>query len=374
MNFRTNIRDIFEHKMPARSDDTFLIGILPGEGIGPQIIDISLKLLDTIQQCSPVRFKFEFGGAIGKEAVAKTGSSLTDEVISFCSGIFDNGGVVFCGPGGDRFVYELRREFQMFCKLTPIYRLPALKQVGVLKPGISDAVDILVVRENCAGVYQGAYGVNEVDGHVEAWHRFQYTRSQVVDIMEAAARAALGRNRKVSVITKPGGVPTISNLWDHIAREVLSAYGVAMETLEIDNACYQIIARPADFDVVVAPNLLGDIVSDVASLLMGSRGLAHSANFSKNATCAVYQTGHGAAHDLKGKNVANPIGQILSLSMMLEQNFGLASIAQKIRDAVDSVLSDQQRTSDIAEPHSHITGTAELGQMIDERLRSLLKP
>jgi 3-isopropylmalate dehydrogenase len=374
MNFRTNIRDIFEHKMPARSDDPFLIGILPGEGIGPQIIDISIKLLNTIQECTPVRFKFEFGGAIGKEALAKTGSSLTNDVISFCAGIFDNGGVILCGPGGDRFVYELRREFQMFCKLTPIYRLPALKQVGVLKPGISDAVGILVVRENCAGVYQGEYGVNEDDSNEEAWHRFKYSKSQVVDIMEAAARAALGRNRKVSVITKPGGVPTISTLWDRIAREVLSSHGVSMETLEIDNACYQIIARPADFDVVVAPNLLGDIVSDVASLLMGSRGLAHSANFSKNAKCAVYQTGHGAAHDLKGKNIANPIGQILSLSMMLEQNFGLASIAQKIRDAVDSVLSDQQRTTDIAEADSQIVGTAELGQMIDERLRSLLKP
>jgi 3-isopropylmalate dehydrogenase len=374
MNFRTNIKDIFEHKMPARSDDPFLIGILPGEGIGPQIIDISLKLLDTIQQCTPVRFRFEFGGAIGKEALAKTGSSLTNDVISFCAGIFDNGGVVFCGPGGDRFVYELRREFKMFCKLTPIYRLPALKKVGVLKPGISDAVDILVVRENCAGVYQGEYGVMEDGPDTQAWHRFQYTKSQVIDIMEAAARAALGRNRKVSVITKPGGVPTISTLWDRIAREVLSSHGVSMETLEIDNACYQIIARPADFDVVVAPNLLGDIVSDVASLLMGSRGLAHSANFSKNAKCAVYQTGHGAAHDLKGKNIANPIGQILSLSMMLEQNFGLASIAQKIRDAVYSVLSDQQRTTDIAEADSQIVGTAEMGQMIDERLRSLLKP
>ena len=374
MNYSANIRDIFDHNIAPRSGDPFLIGVLPGEGIGPQIIDISLKLLDTIQECTPVRFKFEFGSAIGKEALAKTGSSLTNDVISFCTGIFDNGGVVFCGPGGDRFVYELRRKFQMFCKLTPIYRLPALKQVGVLKPGISDAIDILVVRENCAGIYQGEYGLMEDGADTQAWQRFQYTKSQVIDIMTAAARAALGRNRKVSVITKPGGVPTISTLWDRIAREVLSSYGVAMETLEIDNACYQIIARPADFDVVVAPNMLGDIVSDVASLLMGSRGLAHSANFSKDLRCAVYQTGHGAAHDLKGKNVANPIGQILSLSMMLEQSFGLVSIAQKIRDAVNSVLSDQLRTTDIAEPHSHITGTAELGRMIDERLHSLLKP
>ena len=374
MNFRTSIRDIFEHDVPGKPGDPFLIGILRGEGIGPQIIDISLMLLKTIEQFTDVRFQFEFGGAIGKEALAKTGSALTGDVRSFCSQIFDKGGVVFCGPGGERFVYELRREFQMFCKLTPIYRLPALKQVGVMKAGIADEVDILVVRENCGGIYQGEYGVKENENDTEAWHRFQYTRSQVVDIMEAAARAALGRNRKVSVITKPGGVPTISSLWDRVAREVLSSHGVTMETLEIDNACYQIIARPAHFDVVVAPNLLGDIVSDVASLLMGSRGLAHSANFSKDLRCAVYQTGHGAAHDLKGKNIANPIGQILSLSMMLEQNFELTSIAQKVRDAVNSVLTDQLRTTDIAEHNSHILGTAELAQMIDERLRILLKP
>lgn len=373
MKERMDIHDIFENKQPPGSNDSYFIGILPGEGIGPQIIDICLKLLDTIQLCTPVRFELEFGGAIGKEALTKTGVALTEDVRTFCESVFERRGTVFCGPGGDRFVYDLRKEFDLFCKLTPIYRLPSLKEVGAVKPEVSDSVDILVVRENCAGVYQGEYGVEEVGAEEEAWHRFMYNKSQVVDIMEAAAKAALGRNRKVSVITKPGGVPTVSALWDRVAREVLTSHGVSMEILEIDNACYQVISRPRDFDVVVAPNLLGDIVSDVASLLMGSRGLSHSANFSKDLRCAVYQTGHGAAHDLKGKDVANPIGQILSLSMMLEQSFGLDSIAQKVRNAVEDVLDENHRTRDIATKDSHVVGTDEMGRRIDERLRTLLR-
>jgi 3-isopropylmalate dehydrogenase len=373
MKDRIDIRDIFENKQPPGYHDSHFIGILPGEGIGPQIIDICLKLLDTIQECTPFRFKLEFGGAIGKEALAKTGAALTEDVRLFCDLVFERRGTVFCGPGGDRFVYDLRKEFDLFCKLTPIYRLPSLKEVGVVKPEVSDSVDILVVRENCAGVYQGEYGVEEVGAEEEAWHRFMYNKSQVVDIMETAAKAALGRNRKVSVITKPGGVPTVSALWDRVAREILTSHGISMEILEIDNACYQVISRPRDFDVVVAPNLLGDIVSDVASLLMGSRGLSHSANFSKDLRCAVYQTGHGAAHDLKGKDVANPIGQILSLSMMLEQSFGLDSIAQKVRNAVEDVLAENHRTRDIATEDSHVVGTEEMGRRIDDRLRTHLR-
>lgn len=372
MNRRFDIRAIFDVGLKQASDRSLLIGILPGEGIGPELMDICLKLLGTIQECTTARFTLEFGGAIGKEALQKTGNSLTSDVRLFCEQIFERRGIVFCGPGGDRFVYDLRREFDLFCKLTPIHRHPSLKEVGAVKSGLADSVDILVVRENLAGVYQGEYGASKDGVDEEAWHRFRYTRAQVVDIMEAAAKAALGREGKVAVITKPGGVPTVSALWDRVAGDVLSSYGVSMEILEIDNACYQIISRPGDFDVLVAPNLLGDIVSDVATLLMGSRGLSHSANFSKDLRCAVYQTGHGAAHDLKGRDVANPIGQILSLSMMLEQSFGLHAIADKVRSAVEDVLSGNHRTRDIATLDSAVIGTAEMGGRINERLRTLL--
>lgn len=372
MNFRFDIHNIFGKESPHAYDESLLIGILPGEGIGPQIIDISLKLLNTIQEHTPVRFKFEFGGKIGKEAVAQTGRALTEDVRLFCEQIFTHKGVILCGPGGDRFVYDLRKEFDMCCKFTPIHRLPPLQDIGAIKSNLIDGVDILVVRENCAGVYQGEYGVSGSGNEMEAWHRFQYTRTQVVDVMTAAAKAANARDGKVSVVTKPGGVPSISSLWDKVAREILTAYSIQMEVLEIDNACYQIISRPRDFDVVVAPNLFGDIVSDVASLLMGSRGLSYSANFSKDLRCAVYQTGHGAAHDLKGLDIANPIGQILSLAMLLEQSFGLHSIASLVRTSVQEVLSENSRTRDIANPDSLVLGTDEIGRRIDDRLRANL--
>jgi 3-isopropylmalate dehydrogenase len=141
---------------------------------------------------------------------------------------------------------------------------------------------------------------------------------------------------------------------------------VSYEIFEVDNACYQIIANPGIFDVMVAPNLFGDVVGDVAALLLGSRGMSYSANYAKEMKAAVYQTSHGAAHDLAGKDVANPIGQILSLAMMLEQSFALVSIAGTLRNAVNLVLSKNIRTRDLLNSESVVVGTKAMGEMIQK--------
>lgn len=343
----------------------YKIGVLTGEGIGPDIIQICLNLLDTIQVATRVQFDIQLGGEIGKIATAKHGVSLTNEVKAFCNDTFSQGGVILCGPGGDRFVYDLRKEFELFCKIAPIHPDAAVVADGPVHESRVKATDILIVRENLAGIYQGQFGLNETP-EMLAWQQFEYSGKQVYDILHVAKEAALNRRKKVAVVTKPGGVPTISNLWQDVANEVFKQTSVDYQILEVDNACYQIIANPGIFDVIVAPNLFGDVVGDVAALLLGSRGMSYSANYAKAMKAAVYQTSHGAAHDLAGKDVANPIGQILSLAMMLEQSFALTSIANALRNAVHQVLRKNIRPRDLSNNTSVVLGTKAMGETIQQ--------
>jgi len=162
-------------------------------------------------------------------------------------------------------------------------------------------------------------------------------------------------------------VPSISRLWSERSELLAAGTGVALDVMEIDNAVYQLIARPAEFDVVVSPNMFGDVIADAGALLLGSRGLSFSGNFSSDGK-AVYQTGHGAAHDIAGTDRANPLGQMLSLAMMLEESFALPSAAAAIRLAINDVLASGKRTRDIAEAHDTVLGT----QAMTEQVRAAL--
>jgi 3-isopropylmalate dehydrogenase len=180
------------------------------------------------------------------------------------------------------------------------------------------------------------------------------------------------RQGKLRVVLKPGGIPAISKLWQSKLQELAQGSGLKPEVLEVDNAIYQVIANAQQFDVLVAPNAFGDILSDGASLLLGSRGLSYSGNFG-TAGHAVYQTGHGAAHDLAGSNRANPIGQILSLAMMLRESFGHYEAAESIEAAIEETLQGGWRTADIAETGSKVIGTKEMGARIAQQLQVALE-
>ncbi len=354
---------------PASSDA--VIGVLRGEGIGPEVVDAALGILDLVGKCTGERFDVRMGGKIGLPAQAESGRPLTPEVIDFCQTIFEERGAVLCGPGGGRFVYDLRARFDLYCKFTPIQPVPALRNVGVLKPEAVSKVDLIVVRENTGGLY---FGDGEIVGEAEksARHSFEYTEAQVHRILEAAIRLAQMRRGKLSVVLKPGGIPAISKLWQGKLEELAARAAIQPEVLEVDNAVYQLIANASRFDVVVAPNAFGDILSDGASLLLGSRGMSYSGNFGA-AGCAVYQTGHGAAHDLAGTNRANPIGQILSLAMMLRESFGHQEAAEAIETAIAETLRGGWRTADIAEGGSRVVGTKEMGARIARNLEAVLQ-
>lgn len=340
------------------------IGVLKGEGIGPEVIDATLTVLSAIQSVSNVTFEIHFGGCIGVESAKITGNPLSDQVISFCETIFARGGAVLSGPGGGRYVYDLRKHFDLFCKLNPLSVHKELRNVGRLKPEYTDGVDMIVVRENVAGIYQGEWTVHTSPaGTKSASHRFSYSWDEVARIVEVAMKISTQRRGQLAVVVKANGIPGISDLWLNCARNLAKNYDVNLAELDIDHAAYSMIQHAKELDVVVTPNLVGDILSDLGGVLLGSRGLCYGGSFSASG-CAVYQTNHGAAYDLAGTDRANPVAQILSLAMMLRESFGLTKEPGLIELAVRKLWTEGFRTKDIREPQCRIIGTRETGERV----------
>jgi 3-isopropylmalate dehydrogenase len=349
------------------------IGVLKGEGIGPEVVDAALRVLAALESSGQVRFAVRTGGAIGAEAKDQCGTPLSAEVIDFCSRVFAKDGAILAGPGGGRFVYDLRRQFDLFCKISPLRPSEALIHDARIKPEHLRNVDMLLIRENVAGLYQGQWTESsDGNGARRAEQSFGYTEPQVRRILGVAARIAMQRRGVLSVVIKDGGVPSISNLWRDCAIEIAQATGVEHSLLNVDLAAYRLVQHPQEFDVLVAPNLFGDVLADLGGVLLGSRALSFSGNFSA-AGAAVYQTNHGAAHDLAGRNQANPAGQIYSLAMLLRQSFGLMREARLIEEAVAEVWRQGLRTADLAKPGQRPLGTREMGALVAEKLIQLAR-
>jgi 3-isopropylmalate dehydrogenase len=341
------------------------IGVLNGEGIGPEVIACALQVLAAVETRSRVKFDLSFGGSIGRVSERECGQTLPDQVIEFCRGIFADGGAVLNGPGGGRYVYELRRSFDLFCKLSPLKVTEELAGARRLKPEHVRGVDILMVRENASGVYQGTWNREGMNGDRVAGHTFSYSQRDVSRILRTAARLAASRRGRLTVVYKEAGVPSISELWRDCAREASAQFAVECVLLDIDHMAYRLIQHPEEFDVVAAPNLFGDVLSDLGGVLLGSRGLCFAGTFSENGA-AVYSTNHGAAYDLAGTDRANPVAQILSLAMMLRETFHLPEESFLIEEAVREVWRQGWRTADLTEPGCRVIGTRQMGELIAE--------
>ncbi len=351
-----------------RRASPFVVGVVRGEGVGPEVVDAALAVLRAVEQEDGVRFDVRDGGDVG--APGRTGGGLLDSTAAFCADVFAAGGALFCGAAGGRWVYDLRARFDLFCKLVPLRPRPELVDAAVLRADLLDGVDILLVRENVGGLYFGEYGRR--DGGRVAYQSLTYSADQVSRIIGVAAELARLRRGHVTVVVKRGGIPAVSALWIEQAEAVRAARDVVIEVLDVDNAGFQLVTRPRTFDVVVASNLFGDVLADSATAVLGSRGLSYSANFGSEGRAA-YQTGHGAAHDLAGTDTANPIAQILTLAMMLRESFGLGEIAARIESAITAVLGAHVRTPDIAGPASTIVGTRALTEHIVRELTTVAR-
>jgi 3-isopropylmalate dehydrogenase len=343
---------------PARAPEprACTIGAIPGEGIGPEVVGAALSVLEAAAKSTGFEVDLRKGGDT-------SGRRLGDDVAALCESVFAAGGAVLCGPVGGRFVYELRGRFDLYCKLVPLQPLPALADAALVRPDLLRDADLVIVRENVGGLYFGAFGRR--DGGRVAWQELAYDTACVARIAVAAARLARLRRGRLTVVVKNGGLPALSALWREQAEAAAAAHGVAVEALDVDNAGFQLIAQPQRFDVVLAPNLLGDVLADSTTVLLGSRGLSYSANLGP-AGRAVYQTGHGAAYDLAGSDRANPVAQIRTLAWLLRDGLGLLRAAARIEAAVARVLADGWRTPDVAGPGSRIVGTRELAERIAE--------
>lgn len=350
--------------LPETRPGRRVVGYFLGEGIGAEIIPPSVELLSTVCGRLNVNLELRCGSLIGKPAILATGKALTDQAAGLCAEIFSEGGAILCGPGGGRFVYELRAHFDLYCKFTPIRPCPGLRDAGCIKPHHLRNVDILAVRENTGGLYFGQSSLTKNEsGDAMVSHHYGYTATQVRRLLKSAFAAALLRRGKICLTVKPDGIPAVSQFWRHYAEEFSAETGVELAVLEIDNAVYQLIASPQTFDVVVSPNMLGDIIADAGALLQGSRGMSYSGNFGAGGK-AVYQTAHGAGYDIAGKDLANPLGQFFSAAMLLQESFGLSEGAALIFKAISSVLSRGFRTADIANSESVVVGTKEMSRLV----------
>jgi 3-isopropylmalate dehydrogenase len=345
---------------------TPLIGMLPGEGIGPEVVGAALEVLRELEHAGGRAVEVETGGPIGGMAERNGDQALPEDVTRLCRNVFARRGAILTGPGGGRYVYDLRRRLDLFLKLVPVSPRHGLPEVSPLRPEAVRNVDLLLVRENLGGIYQGtSERLLDPNGREIVRHSFETSEPNLRRFLGAAARLAGGRRGRLTVVVKQGGTPVLAELWRRCGSEAAATAGVECSFMDVDLMAYELIRRPQDFDVVAASNLAGDVLGDLTAVLVGSRGLSFSSNLSPVGH-AVYQTNHGAAYDIAERDIANPVGQILSLAMLLRESLDLDRESQAIEDAVRSVWAEGLRTADIAGPGEPVVGTQEMAARIAE--------
>ena len=347
---------------------SYKIALIKGDGIGPEIIDEAVKVLDAVASYSGFSFQYEellMGGC----AYDITGDPLPQETIS---GSLNSDAVLFGAIGGEKWdnlprekrpesgLLRFRKELGVYANLRPAVVYDELVNASSLKPEIVRSVDLMVVRELIGGIYFGEpKGRDETKG----WNTMVYTRSEIVRIAHQAFKIAMTRNKRVCSIDK-ANVLDVSQLWRETVEEVAKEYPeVELSHMYVDNAAMQLIRDPKQFDVMLTGNIFGDILSDEASMLCGSIGLLPSASVGDK--IGVYEPIHGSAPDIAGQGIANPIATIASASMMLRYALKEDAAADKIDNAIKKALSEGYRTGDLAQfDAKEVCSTSEMGSII----------
>ena len=328
------------------------IAILAGDGIGPEIMDQALRVLDALN-LSDLKLSPALVGGAAYHAV---GHPLPDDTLSLCK----EADAILFGAVGDpscdglerhlrpeQAILGLRSALGLFANLRPAKMMTALSEMSALKPEIAADIDLLIVRELNGDVYFGDKGLRKTDrGLREGYDIMSYNEDEVRRIAHIAFKAAQGRNGKLCSVDKANVLET-SQLWRDVVKEVSAEYAdVTLEHMYVDNAAMQLVKSPGQFDVVVTGNLFGDILSDQASMCVGSIGLLASASLGEGAR-GLYEPIHGSAPDIAGQGIANPCAMILSVAMMLRHSFGLETQALKIEQAVAKILDDNIMGADL---------------------------
>jgi len=347
------------------------ICVLPGDGIGPEIMDQTLRVLEALRG-DGVSFEAEFA-LVGGAAVDATGTPLPEATVKLA----DEADALLLGAVGgpkwdnyprdqrpERGLLGIRKQLELFANLRPAILYPELANASSLKPEIVSGLDILIVRELTGDIYFGQpRGIREENGERVGFNTMIYSESEIRRIGKVAFEAARKRDKKLCSVDKMNVLET-TQLWRDVMIELSADYpDVELSHMLVDNAAMQLVRAPKQFDVMVTGNMFGDILSDEASMLTGSIGMLPSASLNA-AGKGMYEPSHGSAPDIAGKDVANPLATMLSAAMMLRYSFNLETQAARIETAVKKVLAAGYRTGDIYEPGTRRVGTKEMGDAV----------
>ncbi len=348
----------------------YKIAVIKGDGIGPEIVDEAIKVLDAL--ASVCDFDFRYNELLmGGNAYDITGDPLPLETIEGC---LDSDAVLFGAIGGEKWdslakekrpesgLLRLRSELDLYANYRPVKVYDELIDASSLKKEVVEGVDLLVMRELTGGIYFGEPRAVEEN---RAYNTMVYTKDEIVRIAKEAFESAARRRKKVCSVDK-ANVLEVSQFWRECVEEVAKDYPeVSLSHMYVDNAAMQLVRDPKQFDVILTGNIFGDILSDEASMISGSIGLLPSA--SVGGKVGLFEPIHGSAPDIAGQGIANPIATIASAAMMLRFAFGETLAADKIDRAIEQVLKEGYRTKDIAEYGAkEICSTTELGSYIAE--------
>jgi 3-isopropylmalate dehydrogenase len=350
----------------------FNIAVLPGDGIGPEIIEQAIKTIAAAGKKYNHIFNFKYA-LVGATAIEKTGSPLPAETLEICKW---SDAVLFGAIGDPKYdndpgakvrpeqgLLAMRKELGLFANVRPVSTFSSLADKSPLKREIVEGVDMVMIRELTGGIYFGRPQGRSEDGKT-AYDSCVYSRYEVERIVRMACDLAMKRSGRITVVDKANVLAT-SRLWRETAQEIAKEYtGLNMDFMFVDNAAMQLIQNPRRFDVIVTENMFGDILSDEASVITGSMGLLPSASVGLHTS--VFEPIHGSYPQAAGKNIANPLATILSAAMMFEMSFNLMAEAKAIREAVEKSIESGFVTEDLdrANPRS----TSEVGDWVAKHI------
>ena len=359
----------------------FHIAVIPGDGIGPEIVTQAKKVLDKVGEVYGHTFEYEellMGGC----SIDAYGEPLTDETLERAK---KSDSVLLGAVGGnvgqsnwyqlppdkrpEAGLLKIRKGLGLFCNLRPAVLFDELSGACPLKSELTEGgFDFVVTRELIGGLYFGERFTKEVDGQLQATDTLTYNETEIRRIAKWAFDIAMKRNKKVCSVDK-ANVLDSSRLWRKVVKEVSADYPeVEFSDMLVDNCAMQLVRDPKQFDVILTENMFGDILSDEASMVTGSIGMLSSASLGEG-TLGLYEPSHGSAPDIAGKNKANPIATILSAAMMLKYSFNLLKESDAIENAVKAVLKKGLRTIDIMDEGKTCLGTEEMGKAICDEIR-----
>ncbi|MGB1466294.1 MAG: 3-isopropylmalate dehydrogenase [Alcanivorax nanhaiticus] len=350
--------------------------VLPGDGIGPEIVNEAVKVLNVAKEKFGLEVELD-EALVGGAAVDAEGDPLPESTLAKARAA---DAILFGSIGGpkwdaierdkrpERGLLRLRSSLGLFANLRPAILFPQLADASSLKPEVVSGLDILIVRELTGGIYFGQpRGIKEENGERVGFNTYVYSESEMRRIAKVAFELAMKRDKRVLSVDK-ANVLEVTELWKEVVTEEAKNYPeIELSHMYVDNAAMQLVRAPKQFDVIVTGNLFGDILSDEAAMLTGSIGMLPSASLDENRK-GLYEPCHGSAPDIAGQGIANPLATIMSLAMLMRYSLERGDVADAIEAAVESVLDKGLRTADIHTEGTRKVGTEEMGSAVAEAL------